>query len=76
MRPRHSQELARRLAAAGVPVRLVLVHGAGHGLDSPGQRPTPEQLTELVADFFTRSLAPGPRSCGRPDGGEAAPPRT
>jgi acetyl esterase/lipase len=58
MRPRHSQELAERLAAAGVPVRLVLVHGAGHGLNSPDQRPTPGQLTELVADFFTRSLAP------------------
>jgi acetyl esterase/lipase len=60
MPPRHSQELARQLAAAGVPVRLMLVQGAGHGLDSPGQRPTPGQLTELVADFFTRSLAPRP----------------
>jgi acetyl esterase/lipase len=60
MRPRHSQELARQLAAAGVPVRLVLVHGAGHGLDSPGQRPTPGQLTELVANFLTRSLTPRP----------------
>jgi acetyl esterase/lipase len=65
MRPRHSQELARRLATAGVPVRLVLVQGAGHGLDSPGQRPTPEQLTELVADFFTRSLAPRPLTSGQ-----------
>jgi acetyl esterase/lipase len=60
MPPRHSQELAGRLAAAGVPVRLVLVHGAGHGLDSPGQRPTPDQLIELVAEFLTRSLAPTP----------------
>jgi Prolyl oligopeptidase family len=38
MRPRHSRELARWLAAAGVPVRLVLVHGAVHGLDNPVTR--------------------------------------
>jgi acetyl esterase/lipase len=55
--PRHSRELARRLEAAGVPVTLVLVQGADHGLDDPSQRPTPGQLTELVADFFARSLA-------------------
>ncbi len=67
MRPHHSQEPARQLAAAGVPVRLMLVQGAGHGLDSAGQRPTPGQLTELVADFFTRSLAPRPLAV-RPDG--------
>jgi acetyl esterase/lipase len=76
MPPRHAQELARRLAAAGAPVRLVLVQGAAHGLNSPGQRPTPDQLTELVADFLTRSLAPGRSPPGRTDGGEAAPSRT
>ena len=64
MPPRHSQELARQLTAAGNRVRLVLVQGAGHGLDSPGQQPTPEQLTELVADFFTRTLVPGPLTSG------------
>ena len=56
MPPRHSRELARRLAAAGVPVRLVLVQGAGHGLDDPSQRPASDQLTELVAEFLTRTL--------------------
>jgi len=56
MRPRHSRELATRLAAAGVPVALVLVQGAGHGLDDPSQRPSPDQLTELVAEFLTRTL--------------------
>jgi acetyl esterase/lipase len=65
MPQRHSQELARQLTAAGIPMRLVLVQGAGHGLDSPGQQPTPEQLTELVADFFTRSLAPKPLTSGQ-----------
>jgi acetyl esterase/lipase len=55
--PRHSRELAARLAAAGLPVALVLVQGAGHGLNTPSQRPSPGQLVELVADFFTRTLA-------------------
>jgi dipeptidyl aminopeptidase/acylaminoacyl peptidase len=59
MPPRHSQQLARRLRAAGVPVRLVLVHGAAHGLNTPSQRPTPDQLTVMVADFLTRTLTGG-----------------
>jgi acetyl esterase/lipase len=56
MPPRQSRQLAARLHAAGVPVRLVLVQGAGHGLDNPSQWPTPDQLTDLVADFLTRTL--------------------
>jgi acetyl esterase/lipase len=56
MPPRHSQELARRLRAAGVPATLVLVHGAGHGLNTPSQQPAPGQVAQLVADFFTRTL--------------------
>jgi acetyl esterase/lipase len=56
MPPRHSQELARRLRAAGVPATLVLVQGAAHGLNIPSQEPTPGQVTELVADFLTRTL--------------------
>ncbi|HEX6675443.1 MAG TPA: alpha/beta hydrolase [Actinomycetes bacterium] len=65
VRPRQSQELARRLEAAGVPVRLVLVQGADHGLNDPSQRPTPGQLTETVADFFDRSLARATRHPAR-----------
>ena len=57
VRARHSKAFARRLQAAGVPAELVLVEGAGHGLDSSSQRPTPGQLTRVVADFFTRHLA-------------------
>jgi acetyl esterase/lipase len=60
VRPRHSRAFAQQLGAAGVPVRLVLVQGAQHALDTPSQRPTPAQLTEMVADFFTRSLANHP----------------
>jgi acetyl esterase/lipase len=59
MPPRHSQELARRLRAAGVPATLVLVHGAAHGLNTPSQRPAPGQVAELVADFLTRTLTGG-----------------
>ena len=68
IRPRQSQELARRLDAAGVPVRLVLVQGADHGLNDPSQRPTPGQLTEMVADFFSRSLARATRHLPRTGG--------
>ena len=57
VRPRHSQAFARRLQAAGVPVELVLVEGAGHGLDYSSQRPTPAQLARMIADFFARHLS-------------------
>ena len=57
VRPRHSRAFARRLQAAGVPVQLVLVQGADHGLNDPSQQPTPGQLTRMVTDFFTRHLA-------------------
>lgn len=53
---RWPRELARRLAAAGSPVELVLVQGAQHGLNDPSQRPTPAQLSERVASFLTHLL--------------------
>ncbi|HEX5503187.1 MAG TPA: alpha/beta hydrolase [Thermomicrobiales bacterium] len=58
--PAQSRELASRLAAAGTPVTLVLVAGAGHGFDVPTARPAPAELTQMVADFFARTLAPDP----------------
>lgn len=39
--PRHSFGFAKRLRAAGVPTTLIEVHGTGHTLDTPGQRPSP-----------------------------------
>jgi acetyl esterase/lipase len=54
--PRHAVALERQLLAAGVPARLILVNGAGHGLASPTQRPAPEELTRTVADFFSERL--------------------
>jgi len=58
--PAQSQELARQLAVAGAPVTLVTVVGAGHGFDVPGEQPAPAELTRMVADFFSRTLAPVP----------------
>jgi len=40
-------------------VKLVLVQGASHTLDNTSQRPTPGRVTQMVADFFARSLASG-----------------
>lgn len=52
-----SATFAQRLNAVGVPVRLVMVSGTGHSMDTPGQRPTPEQVTDRVVQFFRRTLA-------------------
>lgn len=54
--PRQSAELAQRLQAAGVPVTLIEVQGTGHTLDTPGQRPSPDELTATVIDFFVTTL--------------------
>jgi acetyl esterase/lipase len=56
-RPRHAASLLHQLQAAGAHATLVEVQGAAHGLNTPGQLPTPEQLTTTVIDFFTSTLA-------------------
>lgn len=59
--PHHSQELASRLHAAGVPETLVMVQHDGHGLATPttGQveQPSPDTLVHMISDFFSRTLA-------------------
>jgi acetyl esterase/lipase len=59
--PHHSQKLASLLRAAGVPTTLVMVQHDEHGLDAPtpGQveRPTPDELVQMIQDFFVRTLA-------------------
>jgi dipeptidyl aminopeptidase/acylaminoacyl peptidase len=59
--PHHSQDLAKRLQAAGVPVMLVMIQHDGHGLAMPtaGQveQPSPPTLIQMIANFFTRTLA-------------------
>lgn len=53
---RHSVELARLLREAGVEVTFVEVHGTGHTLATPAQRPPPSELTAKVVEFLTRTL--------------------
>ena len=56
IRLRQSARLARRLHAAGVPTTFIEVEGAEHGLTTPGQRPSPDELTATVIDFLTTTL--------------------
>lgn len=59
--PHHSQDLAKLLQAAGVPVTLVMIQHNGHGLAMPtaGQieQPGPDTLIQMISDFFARTLA-------------------
>lgn len=48
--------LSSRLRAAGVPAELVTVQGGTHGLATPGQSPTPDQIADGVAGFLAREL--------------------
>lgn len=56
VRSRQTAELAQRLQTAGVPTTLIEVHGTGHTLNTPGQQPTPDELTARIIDFFTKTL--------------------
>jgi acetyl esterase/lipase len=56
VRPRQSAKLAQRLHSAGVPATMIEVHGTEHTLDTPGQRPSSDELTATVIDFFTAAL--------------------
>ncbi|MEC3982858.1 alpha/beta hydrolase, partial [Amycolatopsis sp. H20-H5] len=51
-----SAAFAERLRVAGVPVTYIPVQGTGHTLDTPTQRPAPEQLTGSVVSFFDQTL--------------------
>jgi acetyl esterase/lipase len=54
--PRQSVKLAQRLHSAGVPTTLIEVEGAEHSLTTPGQRPSPAELTATVIDFLSATL--------------------
>lgn len=53
---RQSVTLAQRLKAAGVAAELVAVEGGTHGLVTPGQSISPEQITAKVTGFLVREL--------------------
>ncbi|OKI56348.1 hypothetical protein A6A27_30175 [Micromonospora sp. CB01531] len=54
--PRQSVRFAERLRTAGVPAQFVEVAGTGHTLATPGQRPSTQEVTDLVVDFFRATL--------------------
>lgn len=56
VRLRQSAELAQRLQAAGVPTTLIEVEGTEHTLATPGQQPSPDELTATVSDFLATTL--------------------
>jgi acetyl esterase/lipase len=64
--PQQSEELAWDLAANGVPTRLIMIHGAGHGFDQSGGSPDPADIARIIVDYFVQTLilhrAPGARS--------------
>ncbi|WP_020579097.1 alpha/beta hydrolase [Actinopolymorpha alba] len=55
--PRNSIQFAEKLRSAGVATTFIEVQGTGHTMATPGQHPSAEQLTDLVADFFARTLS-------------------
>lgn len=54
--PHHSQDFAKRLQAAGVPVTLVMVQHGTHGLYQPAEQPSAGALVQMIVDFFSRTL--------------------
>jgi acetyl esterase/lipase len=54
--PHHSQDFAKRLQAAGVPVTLVMVQHGTHGLYQPTEQPSAGALVQMIVDFFSRTL--------------------
>jgi acetyl esterase/lipase len=59
--PSQSEELAQVLRAAGDPVRLVLVQGAGHSLSQPGESPTQNEIATMVVNFLSYVMALQPQ---------------
>ena len=61
--PHHSQDLAKRLTAAGVPNQLVIVQNDAHGLAAPVtgkvEQPGPNELIQMISNFFVRTLGAG-----------------
>ena len=51
-----SETLAQHLAAAHVPVKLVLVTGGTHGLETFGEHPSAEQLNADIVSYFVGVL--------------------
>jgi acetyl esterase/lipase len=53
-----SKDLAARLRAVGVPTKLVLVRRGGHGLQTPGESPSPTAISALIVNYLRQILRP------------------
>jgi acetyl esterase/lipase len=54
---KQSERFAAALRAVGVPVDLVLVAGGGHGLETPGEDPSPPAIASLITAYLGRTLS-------------------
>ena len=54
--PQQAQELAWYLGVNRVPYRLVMDDGGGHEFNDPGGVPDEAQITDLVVQFFVKTL--------------------
>jgi acetyl esterase/lipase len=52
-----SERFATALRTAGVPVDLVLVAGGRHGLETPGENPSPTAIASLITAYLGRTPA-------------------
>jgi len=51
-----SEQLASQLRADHVPVDLVMVDGGRHGLETPGENPSPPAIAALVTSYLVQTL--------------------
>jgi dipeptidyl aminopeptidase/acylaminoacyl peptidase len=53
---RQSELFATQLRADHVPVQVVLVAGGRHGLETPGENPSPPAIASLITAYLVRTL--------------------
>jgi acetyl esterase/lipase len=51
-----SEQLAAQLRTDHVPVDLVMVDGGRHGLETPGENPTPPAIAALITAYLVQTL--------------------
>ena len=51
-----SEQLAAQLRTDQVPVDLVMVAGGRHGLETPGENPTPPAIAALITAYLVQTL--------------------
>jgi acetyl esterase/lipase len=51
-----SEHFAAQLRVDDVPVQLVLVDGGRHGLETPGENPSPPAIASLITSYLVQTL--------------------